>query len=264
MDLVSLIAACSFGAFDPEITRAVVALSSYGEPWSYRIAGEPNAKVFQTPEAAIAGARQAQELGKAVRVGLGGIAVDLEAATAQPNEVMFSPCANLTITTRRLAQAADRCKAEGRPDPEYCAVGVYFGSWNEPAADMVDAVLIQVAVQGDQAPPVIEDYYASRGASAESAPPQAGTREPEITDEERRQAEFLEGGGGLFPRATSGDDKLNKDPERVMILSPGRGLDRPDEGEEGGESAGNTRAGKDDEEATSLNSEEPKPLILPQ
>ena len=72
MDLVSLIAACSFGAFDPEITRAVVTLSSYGEPWSYRIEGEPNAKVFQTPEAAIAGARQAQELGKAVRVGLAG------------------------------------------------------------------------------------------------------------------------------------------------------------------------------------------------
>lgn len=263
MDLVSLIAACSIGGFDPEVTRAVVTLSSYGEPWSYRIEGEPNAKVFQTPEAAIAGARQAQELGKAVRVGLGGIAVDLEAATAQPNEAMFSPCVNLTITTRRLAQAAARCKAEGRPDPEYCAVEVYFGSWEEPALDMVDAVLVQVAVQGDQAPPVIEDYYAGRKAPAEQSPPPAETDEPEMTEEERRQAEFLEGGGGLFPQAASGDEKLSKDPERVMILSPGRGFEAPGEGEEGDPSAGHTRAGEPDEEATSLNSEESKTLVVP-
>lgn len=251
MDLVSLIAACSFGAFDPEITRAVVTLSSYGEPWSYRIEGEPNAKVFQTPEAAIAGARQAQELGKVVRVGLGGIAVDLEAATAQPNEAMFSPCVNLTITTRRLAQAAARCKAEDRPDPEYCAVGVYFGSWKEPALDLVDAVLIQVAVQGDQAPPVIEDYYAGRSASAELRRPPAGTGEPDMTpdmtEEERRRAEFLEGGGSLFPQEGGEDEKLSNDPERVMILSPGRGFGAPAEGEEGGPSTGKTKTGDDGE-----------------
>jgi len=264
MDLVSLIAACSIGGFDPEITRAVVTLSSYGEPWSYRIEGEPNAKVFQAPEAAIAGARQAQDLGQAVRVGLGGIAVDLEAATAQPNEAMFSPCVNLTITTRRLAQAAARCKAEGRPDPEYCAVGVYFGSWQEPAVDMIDAVLIQIAVQGDQAPPVIEDYYAGRSAPAEPGPPAAGTGEPAMTEEERRRAEFLEGGGGLFPQAGSEDEELGEDPERVMILSPGRGFETPVEREEGGPSAGKPGAGEDNEEATSLNSEEAKPLVVPQ
>ena len=264
MDLVSLIAACSFGAFDPEITRAVVTLSSYGEPWSYRIEGEPNAKVFQTPEAAIAGARQAQELGKAVRVGLGGIAVDLEAATAQPNEAMFSPCVNLTITTRRLAQAAARCKAEGGPDPEYCAVGVYFGTWKEPALDMVDAVLVQVAVQDDQASPVIEDYYAGRSASADLSRPPAGTGEPDMTEEERRRAEFLEGGGGLFPQAESENEELSKDPEREMILSPGRGFGSPAEGEEGSPPTGKTKAGEHGEEATSLNSEEAKPRVVPQ
>jgi hypothetical protein len=176
---------------------------------------------------------------------------------------MFSPCANLTITTRRLAQAAARCKAEGRPDPEYCAVGVHFGSWQEPALDMIDAVLVQVAVQGDQAPPVIEDYYAGRRASVEAAPPPAGTGEPEMTEEERRQAEFLEGGGGLFPQAGSEDDEFSEDPERVMILSPGRGFEAPIEGEEGGESAGKARADEDNEEATSLNSEEVKPLVVP-
>ncbi len=264
MDLVSLIAACSFGAFDPEITRAVVTLSSYGEPWSYRIEGEPNAKVFQTPEAAIAGARQAQELGKAVRVGLGGIAVDLEAATAQPNEAMFSPCVNLTITTRRLAQAAARCKAEDRPDPEYCAVGVYFGSWQEPALDMVDAVLVQAAVQGEQAPPVIEDYYAGRSAPADLSRPPAGTGEPDMTKEEHRRAELLEGGGGLFPQVESENEEFSKDPERVMILSPGRGFGAPAEGEEGGPSTGKIKAGEHGEEATSLNSEEAKPRVVPQ
>ncbi|WP_282611340.1 hypothetical protein [Pelagibius sp. Alg239-R121] len=111
MDLVGLIAACIIGGFDPEITRAIVTLSSYGEPWSYRVEGDRNARVFQSPDAAIARARQAQMLGKAVRVGLGGIMVDLEAATAWPNEAMFSPCVNLSITARRLADTSVRCKA---------------------------------------------------------------------------------------------------------------------------------------------------------
>ncbi|WP_282611080.1 hypothetical protein [Pelagibius sp. Alg239-R121] len=149
MDLVSLIAACTIGGFDPEITRAVVTLSSHGEPWSYRIEGDRNAKVYQSPEAAIVGARQAQKLGKVVRVGLGGIEVDLEAATALPNEAMFSPCVNLSITTRRLSEAATRCAESARPEPDYCAVGIYFGSWEKSADDMIEAAMIQVAVQAD-------------------------------------------------------------------------------------------------------------------
>ena len=177
---------------------------------------------------------------------------------------MFSPCVNLTITTRRLAQAAARCKAEDRPDPEYCAVGVYFGSWQEPALDMVDAVLVQAAVQGEQAPPVIEDYYAGRSAPADLSRPPAGTGEPDMTKEEHRRAELLEGGGGLFPQVESENEEFSKDPERVMILSPGRGFGAPAEGEEGGPSTGKIKAGEHGEEATSLNSEEAKPRVVPQ
>lgn len=222
MDLVSLIAACTIGGFDPEITRAVVTLSSYGEPWSYRIEGERNAKVFQSPEAAISGAKQAQELGKAVRVGLGGIEVDLKAATAQPNEAMFSPCVNLSITTKRLGEAATRCEAAGRAEPDYCAVGVYFGSWEKSADDMIEAAVIQVAVQVDQPVPQIKDY----GAPAIAAPIDNATGS-ELSEEDRQRQEFLEGGGGLFPKATTHSEELKEDPDRAMIFGPGQGFGKP-------------------------------------
>ena len=213
-------------------------LSSYAEPWSYRIEGDRNAKVFRTPEAALSGARQAQELGKPVRVGLGGIAVDLEAATAQPNEAMFSPCVNLSITTRRLEAAAARCESAGQPEPEYCAVGVYFGSWEAPAFDMIEATVIQVAVQADQPIPLIEDYGAPAGADAPIALEAAAPAE-ELSEEELRRQEFLSGGGGLFPEATAQDEELKEEPGRALIFEAGQGFDETAKTEEtgGGEAA---------------------------
>ncbi|WP_282611081.1 hypothetical protein [Pelagibius sp. Alg239-R121] len=69
--------------------------------------------------------------------------------------------------------------------------------------------------------PQIEDF----GAPAATAAPIDG--EVELSEEEIRRQEFLEGGGGLFPKVTVQNEMLKEDPNRAMIFGPGRGFGEP-------------------------------------
>ena len=154
MDLLTLVSVCSI-AFEPAVTHSLIWHESRGEPWSYRLAGEGLSYAFPSMTEAIDAARQAQSEVQAdnrfatIRVGLTGLEVDLEAATAQPNEAMFEPCANVTIASTRLARLAERCVESDilAGSPTFCAVAVYRGSWEEPDIAFADAVMFDYALE---------------------------------------------------------------------------------------------------------------------
>ena len=127
---------------------------SRAEPWSFRAAEGGPTYVFTTLAEAIAAARI--DLAEAssgddlatIRVGLTALEVDLFAATAEPNEAMFVPCANITIASFRLADLMDRCVATGTyaENATYCAIAAYRGSWEQPDTVFADAVMLSVAL----------------------------------------------------------------------------------------------------------------------
>lgn len=154
MDLLTLVSVCSI-AFEPAVMHSLIWHESRGEPWSYRLAAEGLSYAFPSMTEAIGAARQAQfeiqadDRFATIRVGLTGLEVDLEAATAQPNEAMFEPCANVTIASTRLARLAERCLESDvlAGSPAFCAVAVYRGSREEPDIAFADAVMLDYALE---------------------------------------------------------------------------------------------------------------------
>jgi len=69
-------------------------------------------------------------------VGLTGLSTDPRSVTA----VIFAPCPNITLAARQITQLAERCKTTSKPDPLYCAVAAYHGSWDRPDTQFADAV----------------------------------------------------------------------------------------------------------------------------
>lgn len=153
MDLLTLVSVCSI-AFEPAVMRSLIWHESRGEPWSYRVAREGVSYTFPSMSEAIDAAReakfdiQADDRFATIRVGLTGLEVGLEAATAQPNEAMFEPCANVTIASTRLARLAERCVEADvfTASPTFCAVAVYRGSWEQPDVAFADAVMLDYAL----------------------------------------------------------------------------------------------------------------------
>ena len=154
MDLLTLVSVCSI-AFEPAVMRSLIWHESRGEPWSYRVAREGVSYAFPSMTEAIEAARQAQfeiqadDRFATIRVGLTGLEVDLEATTAQPNEAMFEPCANVTIASTRLARLVERCIESDvfAVSPTLCAVAVYRSSWEEPDIAFADAVMLDYALE---------------------------------------------------------------------------------------------------------------------
>jgi hypothetical protein len=54
--------------------------------------------------------------------------------------VLFAPCPNITLAARQITQLAERCKMTSKPDPIYCAIAAYRGSWHRPDTRFADAV----------------------------------------------------------------------------------------------------------------------------
>src|SRR5262249_45216345 len=52
--------------------------------------------------------------------------------------VLFAPCPNITLAARQLAQLVERCKTTSNPDPIYCAIAAYRGSWDRPDTRFAD------------------------------------------------------------------------------------------------------------------------------
>jgi hypothetical protein len=135
MDLVTLIAACALSV-EPKVMHALVWEQSGGEPWSFSVPGESLPRVLPTIQAAIREARATRPGGSRIRVGLTGLSTDPRSVTA----VIFAPCPNITLAARQITQLAERCKTISKPDPLYCAVAAYHGSWDRPDTQFADAV----------------------------------------------------------------------------------------------------------------------------
>jgi hypothetical protein len=144
MDLVNLIAACALSVepkspplgLDRSVMHALIFEQSGGEPWSFSVPGKGFARVLPTLKDAI---REAQ----AVRTVRGKIHIGLAGLPAQPHSVtalMFAPCPNITLAAGEIIQLIERCKAASKPDPIYCAIAAYHGSWERPDTWFADAV----------------------------------------------------------------------------------------------------------------------------
>jgi hypothetical protein len=135
MDLVTLITACALSV-DPNIMHALVWEQSGGEPWSFSLPGEAMPRVLPTIQDTIREARALRPESGRIRVGLAGLSSDARSVTA----VLFAPCPNITLAARQITQLADRCKTASRPDPIYCAIAAYRGSWDRPDTRFAHAV----------------------------------------------------------------------------------------------------------------------------
>jgi hypothetical protein len=147
MDLVTLVAMCSIGV-DPEVMRGLIWQQSRGTPWSFSLQSDATPRAFSTLREAVPAARAAQAEHGTIRVGLTGLEVDLNAATAEPNEALFAMCPNVTIASERLRRLHDRCARESQfnADPTWCALAVWRGSWEQPDSRFADAVMLGVAL----------------------------------------------------------------------------------------------------------------------
>lgn len=153
MDLLTLVSVCSF-ALEPAVMHSLIWHESRAEPWSFRAAEGGPTHAFPTLVEAIEAARidlaeaRSNDDLATIRVGLTALEVDLFAATAEPNEAMFAPCANITIASYRLADLMDRCIATGTyaENATYCAIAAYRGSWERPNTVFADAVMLSLAL----------------------------------------------------------------------------------------------------------------------
>ena len=148
MDLVTLIAACAFSVepksprsgLDRSVMHALIFEQSGGEPWSFSVPDESFARVFPTLKDAIREARAVRLDRGTIHVGLAGLATEPQSVTA----LMFAPCPNITLAAGEIAQLVERCNTASKPDPIYCAIAAYHGSWDRPDTWFADAVLATV------------------------------------------------------------------------------------------------------------------------
>ena len=145
VDLVTLVTACALSV-EPKLMHALIWHQSGGEPWAVSVRNEPMPRVYSSMQEAISEARTGSTANGIVRVGLAGLAVPASKA----NPAVFLPCRNVAIAAQAIAKLADRCKGHPRlkTDPNFCAVAVYRGSWQQPDVKFAQAVAATVA-KGD-------------------------------------------------------------------------------------------------------------------
>jgi hypothetical protein len=186
MDLVALVAACAL-AVDPRLMHALIWHQSGGEPWSFSVPGERQPQVYRSAPKAAHEARTALPAGVPIRVGLTGLAADPTIATA----AMFTPCLNISMAARQIAELVDRCKTVPafRADPIHCAIAAYRGSWDRPDNKFADAVQTST-VKGD-APnfDMPDDSYVGSGdvAPETALATQRAVTTPSIASDDQQQ-----------------------------------------------------------------------------
>ena len=139
MDLVTLITACALN-IEPKLMHALIWKQSAGEPWSFLVPGESTPRVLPTRQAAVREAQATRPEGDRIRVGLTGLSTNPRSVTT----VMFAPCPNVTLAARQLTHLVERCNTTSNPDPIYCAIAAYRGSWDRPDIGFVNAVRARV------------------------------------------------------------------------------------------------------------------------
>src|SRR5262249_31133937 len=135
MDLVTLITACALNV-EPKLMYALIWKQSGGEPWSFSVPGEGSPRVLPTLQVAVREAQATRLEGDRIRVGLTGLSINPRSVTA----VMFAPCQNVTLAARQITHLVERCTTTSKPDPTYCAIAAYRGSWDRPDIGFADAV----------------------------------------------------------------------------------------------------------------------------
>ncbi len=235
MDLVTLIAACALSikpanppvGLDRRVMHALIFEQSGGEPWSFSVPGEGLARVLPTLKDAIREA-QAVRLDRGnIHVGLAGLATEPQWATA----LMFAPCPNITLAARQITHVIERCKAASKPDPIYCAIAAYHGSWERPETWFADAV--RTTVEKGNAPnfDMPKDPYLDADDVAGDTPParqHTALTAPVLTLDDRERG----WSSALFPpRPLKMDgpsiDAQNPDHATEQRHSIGAPLDRP-------------------------------------
>jgi hypothetical protein len=194
MDLVTLIAACALSVepksppsgLDRSVMHALIFEQSGGEPWSFSVPGEGLARVLPTLKDAIREARDARPGRGNIHVGLAGLATEPQSATV----LMFAPCPNITLAARQIIQLVERCKAASKPDPIYCAVAAYHGSWDRP--DTWFAAAVRATVKKGNAPnfDMAKDAYLDADDVAADATPahqRAALTTPVLTLDDRER-----------------------------------------------------------------------------
>jgi hypothetical protein len=183
MDLVTLITACALNV-EPKLLHALIWKQSGGEPWSFSVPGDSLLRVLPTLQDAVREAQATRPEGVRIRVGLTGLSTNPRSVTA----VMFAPCPNVTLAARQLTQLVERCKTTSNPDPAYCAVAAYRGSWNRPDIGFADAV--RATVEEGTAPNIDlpKDAYFDARDIASAIPtgePDAALTTPEPQSDDR-------------------------------------------------------------------------------
>jgi hypothetical protein len=128
--------------------HALIWKQSGGEPWSFSVPGESLPRVLPTRQDAVREAQATRTEGDRIRVGLTGLSAYSRSVTA----VTFAPCPNVAIAARQLTQLVERCNTTSKPDPTYCAIAAYRGSWDRP--DIVFADAVRATVEEGDAPNV--------------------------------------------------------------------------------------------------------------
>jgi hypothetical protein len=226
MDLVTLIAACALSV-EPKAMHALIWEQSGGEPWSFSVPGESLPRVLPTIQDAIREAGATHPDGGRIRVGLTGLSADPRSVTA----VLFAPCPNITLAARQITQLAERCKMTSKPDPIYCAIAAYRGSWHRPDTRFADAV--RATVEKGDAPnfDMPKDAYFDASDIASDTPtpdPHAALTAPPPTPDDRARG----WSSALFPAKpakldSASADVQNRDGAAQEPRSPGPPIATP-------------------------------------
>jgi hypothetical protein len=145
MDLATLITACALNV-EPKLMHALIWKQSGGEPWSFSVPGESLPRVLPTLQGAVRETRATRPEGDRIRVGLTGLSSSPRSVTA----LTFALCPNVAIAARQLTHMVERCNTTSKPDPTYCAIAAYRGSWDRP--DIGFAAAVRATVEDGNAP----------------------------------------------------------------------------------------------------------------
>jgi len=125
MDPLALLTLCSV-MFDPGVMHALVVAEREDNPRSFRGVDDVlrslarTAVVMRVPEAEMT----------AVRVDLADLAVDPEAASAQPIEGVLESCPSVVLAILHLAQRAETCRPRYSSTPvERCAPAAHHANF---------------------------------------------------------------------------------------------------------------------------------------
>jgi hypothetical protein len=205
MDLVTLIAACALSV-DPKVMHALVFEQSVGEPWSFSVPGESLPRVLPTMQDALRAARATRPEGGRIQVGLTGLSTTPGSVTA----LALAPCPNITLATRQLTELVERCKTSSKPDPIYCAIAAYHGSWDRPDTYFANAV--RATVEKGNAP----DFDMPKDAFFEEsgiapAPPTSSSHAALTTPASTLDDHARGWSSGLFPAKPAKPDGTSAD-----------------------------------------------------